>query len=126
MARVLDFIIYISVGLLLVAAAIWSADNDRFGLTERAFNVWTGGIAGALVVVGYVLKKHYNFTGQPIFWLLTLGLLAIHVLAVWFALSLREWKLIWWTPICLAEIGAIEYSINRFAFRPDLKKSGPK
>ena len=43
-SRVLDFTIYIGVGLLVVASVTWSANDDRFGLTSNECSVWLGGV----------------------------------------------------------------------------------
>jgi hypothetical protein len=93
-----------------------------------AFSVHTGIplTGGWIGLVGYtgllfwvVISRSRELWNQPSFWLVMVGLLAIHLIA--FAAVLRRypaWPMIWFFPIVVVEAGAFSVILDMVLSRP--------
>jgi hypothetical protein len=108
--RVLDFAIYVCVGLVLVLAIAWGAvwaDSP----SSWVFGRWVGLAVNTLIVFGCTVRDNASSLRRPSLLALLAALLAVHVSAFVVLLErVPEWGLGWWlflTPTEYFAIGAI-------------------
>ena len=105
--RILDFAVYIVIGLGLCAAALWYASNSDEGGADR-FAKWGGLAVNTLLLYGYVIKFSRGYLRRRSFWLPLTLLLIAHLGAFAVVLNrVEHWKVLWFIAMYPIEIPII-------------------
>jgi hypothetical protein len=86
--RVRDYFIYIGIGIALVGFLIWSAGVDVSESTIK----WIGLAVETPILFGYAVADYRRSWKRPSFWLVIVGLLAVHLIGFAVVLAhVRSW-----------------------------------
>lgn len=116
--RVGDFLLYITIGMLVAFAAIWFASRSD-GTETELIGKWAGLVATTLILFGYAIKAHKRFVRKKSFRVMTLSLLAVHVSV--FAvvlLKVEHWKVLWFVLTYPVENIAIDWALSLSGHNP--------
>ena len=115
--RVLDFVVYIAIGLVVGIFLMWLAfHSDRSG---AEIGKWLGLAVNTPIVFGYAIKGSRPSRKRASFWGTIFLLLCVHLLASIYVLrQIEELKAFWWIVIVPAESIVINAILFAMGFRP--------
>src|SRR5262245_6391563 len=102
MSRIVDYVIYVAVGLAVVAGTLWYATVDAKALSPSAF-VWIQSVSTLLISLTTCWREFRNEKRSDS-WIATVVIFLAHGAVTVFALRARDWRLLWWIPIVSAEV----------------------
>ena len=113
--RVVDFVVYVLIGLAMVGAVILYAEIGPFAWMP---SVRWWGLAGLTALLGLQTARTFRRSWRRrSFWLWLTGLVGVHLLA--WAMVLRsaaEWGLLWFVPPTIIEAALFVLALNKLGF----------
>lgn len=92
--RLLDFAVYVAIGLAVVLATYWC--SLHFGRDPEPVGKWVGLAGTTLILFGYAIREHWHHRHRKRFWLTASILFFIHVFGFWIILvSVDHWNVLW-------------------------------
>jgi chromate transport protein ChrA len=128
LTRLLDFVIYVAIGVAVVLAVLWGAEH--YGPDTQPLAKWGGLTATALVLFGYAIREYWACRRQKSFWLTLCALVFAHVLGFSIVLvNVHQWKVLWFVfafPLeNLAIDAALAFTGHRRAPRGWRRRTNP-
>jgi hypothetical protein len=78
---------------------------------------WPVFVVFTVFVFGDVIRNFRRVWSRADFWLTTAVLLFLHTTAyVWVLAQIENWRLIWFLPISIAELGVLLWVLNTFMY----------
>jgi hypothetical protein len=123
--RVRDFAIYISIGLGLVGFGMWYAESGGKGPSESALK-WIGLAVNTPILFGYAASEYRGDWRQARFWVVILGLVAVHLGIFSIILThVRHWGWLGFIVLFPIEQSGIEGVLSLVGFRPISRDNHP-
>jgi hypothetical protein len=107
--RLIDFGLYIMVGLAVAVLVLWFADRR---VPRDTFAKWGGLALFSAILLGTVVTNHRHALTRAAFWLSLAGLFTVHVIVSALVLvNVDNWKIIWFGLLYPVELVAIEAAL---------------
>ena len=115
MRRLLDFAIYILIGILVVVIGYWLALRD---ISEDSLVRWGGLSLNTAALFGWVIKQNRRFWRKRAFWATILILFLTHTAIFYVILRIApQWRMAWFFLLCTAEVIPISLVLNNLMQR---------
>jgi hypothetical protein len=111
-SKIRDWLIYVGVGLAVVASIIIYANStgNRGEFPTR----WVGLVVNTALVFWILIKQRRALWHELSFWLTVLALLAVHSAAFTVVLlKAEEWPLVWFVPCAVVEVLVLSVTLER-------------
>jgi len=113
--RIRDFVIYVLIGVGVVAFIMVLAFNRDFFHPEQIAR-WGGLVLYTPVIFGAVIQQHRQFWKQAAFWVTIAILLLLHIAAFSMLLQrVQEWRIVWYGLAGVFEGPAMMFVCGRAA-----------
>lgn len=109
--RVLDFVVYVGVGLLFALGVIWYVDHTRSRSDHLAR--WLGLVVHTAIIFGFSIQSHRGLRRVRSFWPTIGALLVLHLVVFTVLLQrLEYWRMLWFIFLYPAEFWAIDIALG--------------
>jgi hypothetical protein len=116
-SRVRDYTIYIGIGIGVFAFIGWLATHYA-GISKREFK-WAILLLETPILFGYAIAGYRRCFVRPLFWVMILGLLAIHLTLFSIVLAHVNWiSPLWYGAIAPIETVGIEEALLATGYAP--------
>jgi hypothetical protein len=106
MTRLRDLLLYVAVGIGLVAAIVWSSEA---GVSSTIFSAWFGGLISLFVSLAYSLNQWKKHLKRIWPWVMVAATLVLHGSLLLVAITDRTWRAAWWGFVGVFEMWLFSY-----------------